>query len=543
MRTAELIALITVILRAATLVFQSLLVGGIVFHRWIATDETATREPGFGIQLLRYSAIALAVTQALYLALNTTILRHSLGLSLAETMGANFFIAGMLTIVAALAISAMPSSRLAHPGNTVTLLSLVVLACGVLASHAASRIDHRALLITCTAVHQCATAVWIGGLPQLWISLRAPDSGTQSGIARRFSRLAMIAVVALCASGVTMALRYIDSPAAMYGTSYGIMVAVKILFFLVLITIGAFNRKLVQSLSRVRAPSEPELQATPRGERSGMLLRRLLEAEIGIGITAILAAASLTSQPPAADLTMGRVTSAEIYERMKPAWPRMSSSKLTEISASSLQATKRARAAGLPLPPAHGNTDGDIAWSEYNHHWAGIFVLLLGLLAAAQKLYFPRARYWPLLLAGLAVFIFLRADPEGWPLGPDSFWEAVQNGEVLQHKAFALLILLFAAFELRVQLGKARAIATYVFPAVCAIGGALLLTHSHSLSNVKEQLLAELSHAPIAIAAVFAGWSRWLELRLPGDHATWTTRVWPACFIAIGAILLNYREA
>ena len=46
-----------------------------------------------------------------------------------------------------------------------------------------------------------------------------------------------------------------------------------------------------------------------------------------------------------------------------------------------------------------------------------------------------------------------------------------------------------------------------------------------------------------AIAAVFAGWSRWLELRLPGDHATWTTRVWPACFIAIGAILLNYREA
>jgi len=38
MRTAELIALITVILRAATLVFQSLLVGSIVFHRWIDAD-------------------------------------------------------------------------------------------------------------------------------------------------------------------------------------------------------------------------------------------------------------------------------------------------------------------------------------------------------------------------------------------------------------------------------------------------------------------------------------------------------------------------
>src|SRR5262249_3579547 len=127
MRTAQLIALITVILRAATLVFQSLLVGGIVFHRWIAADARATREPAFGIRLLRYSGIALAVTQALYLALNTMILRHSLGLGLAETIGANFFVAGMLTIGAALAISATPSRVLAHPGNTVTLLSLVVL--------------------------------------------------------------------------------------------------------------------------------------------------------------------------------------------------------------------------------------------------------------------------------------------------------------------------------------------------------------------------------------------------------------------------------
>src|SRR5260370_19069983 len=98
MRTAQLIALITVILRAATLVFQSLLAGGIVFHRWIAADAGATREPGFGIRLLRYSAVALAVTQALYLALNTTLLRHSRGLGLGATMGANFLIAGMLTI-------------------------------------------------------------------------------------------------------------------------------------------------------------------------------------------------------------------------------------------------------------------------------------------------------------------------------------------------------------------------------------------------------------------------------------------------------------
>src|SRR5262249_52026070 len=146
---------------------------------------------------------------------------------------------------------------------------------------------------------------------------------------------------------------------------------VKILFFLVLVGIGAMNRKLLRSLER----QEPRL-----------LLRRLLEAEIGIGITAILAAASLTSQPPAADLKVGRVSGAEIYERVRPTWPRFSSPKLDEVSPSSLQATKRAQEAGKPRPfIPFQNTNADIAWSEYNHHWAGLFVLLLGLLAALAQ--------------------------------------------------------------------------------------------------------------------------------------------------------------
>jgi len=230
---------------------------------------------------------------------------------------------------------------------------------------------------------------------------------------------------------------------------------------------------------------------------------------------------------------------------MKPMWPRLSSPELTEVSASTLQAEKEAQRAGLPPPFAvQSNTQGDIGWSEYNHHWAGVFVLLIGLLAAlAQTPSFRRMRYWPLLFAGLAIFILLRADPEGWPLGPDSFWDAIQNGEVLQHKAFALLVFLFAIFELRVQLGKAHKYAAYVFPAVCAVGGALLLTHSHALNNVKEQVLAELSHAPIAIAAVLAGWSRWLQVRLPEGEGSFVSRIWPVCFVVIGAVLLNYREA
>jgi putative copper resistance protein D len=68
-----------------------------------------------------------------------------------------------------------------------------------------------------------------------------------------------------------------------------------------------------------------------------------------------------------------------------------------------------------------------------------------------------------------------------------------------------------------VQTGRLSLLTTaMVFPLVCSTGGALLLTHTHALANIKEQLLIELSHNPLAIFGVIAGWARWLELRLDG---------------------------
>ena len=77
---------------------------------------------------------------------------------------------------------------------------------------------------------------------------------------------------------------------------------------------------------------------------------------------------------------------------------------------------------------------------------------------------------------------------------------------------------------------------------LCAIGGGLLLTHSHAMFNLKEEFLTEVTHTPLGVLGAFAGWGRWLELRLPGAAraAGWT---WTACFIAVGLLLLLYREA
>jgi putative copper resistance protein D len=71
----------------------------------------------------------------------------------------------------------------------------------------------------------------------------------------------------------------------------------------------------------------------------------------------------------------------------------------------------------------------------------------------------------------------------------------------------------------------------------------MLLTHSHALGNIKEELLAELSHIPLGLLGVLAGWSRWLELRLPREGRAVPSWIWPLCFVLIGAVLLSYRES
>ena len=104
--------------------------------------------------------------------------------------------------------------------------------------------------------------------------------------------------------------------------------------------------------------------------------------------------------------------------------------------------------------------------------------------------------------------------------------------------------MVFAAFECAVQAGKLKARwATYVFPAMCAIGAAMLLTHEHSAKDIKESLLAEMTHTPIALLGVTAGCARWLELRLPASRMVAIAGyLWPACLALVGLILLNYRE-
>jgi putative copper resistance protein D len=186
----------------------------------------------------------------------------------------------------------------------------------------------------------------------------------------------------------------------------------------------------------------------------------------------------------------------------------------------------------------------EYAWSEYNHHVAGLFVLGMGLLAALHRTgRVPWAKHWPLGFLGLAAFLFVRNDPRAWPLGPAGFWETMRLPDVLQHRAAVLLLVALAIFEWLVRTGKFNSSRwAYVFPLLCAAGGALLLTHSHAMFNLKAEFLVEVTHTPLGVLAVFVGWGRWLELRLPPPENRAPGRLWSVSLVLLGALLLFYRE-
>lgn len=531
-RFLDIFGFIAVLLRALTLSSEALTVGGIGFLLLVSRGLPLSKPATVKLRrLLTWSAVALAIIQATYVVTNSAVLVGTTDMTWGDIAGAGYCIAGISIIVGAVAVAIFADtgfSTIVYP----VAVGMMLLGT-VMTTHSVARLEYRFVAAMLTLIHQVGAAAWIGGMPYLLVALKHSNDNTVAArITSRFSRLAMVSVGSLLGAGFGLWFLYVGSASATFGTTYGAMVLAKIVATGAILALAALNLRIVR--------------AAQAGTTADLFpLRRFVEVEAGIGFTVILAAAALTSAPPAIDVHGDRVTPAEIAQRTEPQWPRLQTPAWNQLTPPSpLRSSAPARLNSfVPGETAYRpSKPGDIAWSEYNHHWAGIIVLAIGILALSATR-FSWAKNWPVVFLALAVFLLIRADPENWPLGPKGFWESFQVADVAQHRAFVVLIVLFAAFEWAVQTGRiGRARAGLVFPLVCALGGALLLTHSHSVNNVKEEFLTELSHLPLAILAVFAGWSRWLEIRLPRDRTRAFAWIWPVCFVLIGVVLLNYRE-
>ena len=530
--------LLSLILRAVSFSFEALAFGGILFLLFAVRPAQLAADAQHHLRRVAARfALALALTQIALLATTSSELMGSAGVGLRDIASEPFFLAG--TVFACATLTLFFLLRITARLTPSIIALFVALAASVALSHAASRVDHRPLLLVLTALHHLGMAAWIGALPFLLIALkRTTDPGLARRMARRFSFMAIIGVAALILAGAGLSWFYAGSWQGFYGTSYGLLLSAKIVLTALILTLGAAN---FIALRQVNTDSAPLL----------FRLRRFGETEIGLGFTVILAAASLTAQSPSVDETpQDTLTAHQVVERMEWRRPSFHTPVFGQLAPPTplSVAVREATYTGGSASDAN-----DRAWSEYNHHWAGLIVLVAGLLALVSRL--PRqrwARYWPLLFLGLSIFILMRADPECWPLGPRPFWASFTAPDVLEHRLYALLIAVFAIFETGVQTGRLRfSRARYVFPVLCAAGGALLLTHTHALGKGNDEVFAELSHIPIAVLGVVAGWGRWLELRLdnpapaapPSRSRRIAAWIWPLCLILVGILLLNYRES
>lgn len=544
--------LLSTVLRALWLALETLTIGGLLFLVCVALPAAANPD-----QLRRTRgtisrfAMGLLCAQAAVTGLSAVILMGSAQLPFRFVARADFFRFGYSQIFASLLLMGLVRLRSRASAYWALLVAAMILFAAVGQSHAASRLTHREILLLLTAAHHMGVAGWVGAMLFLVLALRkAPTLAAAQALARQYSGLALVSVLVLVLAGVGMSLFYVGSWQGLYGTSYGVLLLAKICLTCVMLLLGAANMRFVRAgAANTGAMATTDSHPGRRRPGDGFLvrLRRFSEAELGLGFTAILAAASMTSQPPAVDLPHDQLTRQQIVQRLRWEAPRLRSPTLAQLTAPTSMTTAVEESAF-----GSGSTSDamDRAWSEYNHHWSGLILLAAGLLALSAGLSPPGhwrqfARSWPLLFLGLSLFILLRADPENWPLGPRPFWESFASPDVLEHRLYAVLVASFAFFEWGIVTGRLHARrAAYAFPALLALGGAALLTHSHGLSNVKDETLADITHTGIAVFGVLGGWARWLELRLPNSRVARAAKwVWPGCLALVGLLLLDYRES
>jgi copper transport protein len=177
-----------------------------------------------------------------------------------------------------------------------------------LAGHARTQ-SPKAVLFPADVVHVAAMGLWLGGLAMLAAAVPVAARGlgpperrwVVGRTASRFSGVALVAVVALAASGTAQAMVEVGSVGAFFDTGYGRIVLAKALLLGVLIGFGASNRRrLIPSLTRAA-------EAVANADGIWRSLRRHVRIEVVLAAVALAITAVLVSYAPPGDTSSAGV--------------------------------------------------------------------------------------------------------------------------------------------------------------------------------------------------------------------------------------------
>ena len=262
-------------------------VGGLFWAALSGAHVSGTRVPG--AQTLALAGVPAA---GLMLAAQTMDMAGTGAAALADraawvmALNSPYGLAAMLAALAGvIAAGARELGPMAFFALGLSALSFAV------AGHAA-RAEPLALMAPLVFAHALALIFWAGALPGLVVALRAPDAAIQMA---RFSRLGVPAVVALVVTGAVLALRQVETPAALIGTAYGGILLAKLAL-------------VAAVLARHRFRLTPALAHAPEAARPAFTRSLRLELVLMVAILALTAAFRLTPPPRAmADLPETRV--------------------------------------------------------------------------------------------------------------------------------------------------------------------------------------------------------------------------------------------
>jgi copper transport protein len=286
-----------------------LVVGGAVYAAWC---DPAWRPGGFRAAA-GGAAAAIGVTFVLDAAVAggfslSEAIRPAVLVEQVQTTYGRASIVRMVTLLGALVVAGF----VFRSGSTLGPRARVILGVGVLplawslslAGHAVSS-THRLVALPLDMLHVTAAAVWVGGLAQLVMVLRRTHSGRAvPGVAvGRFSTRALGAVVLLVGTGSYATWERVGLDAdAWFTTTYGQLLAVKLLLFGAIIPLAARNR--LRNVPLVVAADTANTAALES-------LRRYVRVELAllvlvIGITGWLIASQPARDavvPPPVDIT------------------------------------------------------------------------------------------------------------------------------------------------------------------------------------------------------------------------------------------------
>ncbi|MGW6793090.1 copper resistance CopC/CopD family protein [Streptomyces chartreusis] len=184
--------------------------------------------------------------------------------------------------------------------------------------------------MTSSALHLLATAVWLGGLTALLVTLYR--ARLTPAAVTRFSRVAFVSVTVLVVTGVYQSWRGLGSWDALTGTTYGRLLTLKLAAVVLLLAAAALSRRWTARLATVGAetaetaetvveaeaavrekvpepvggpslPAGPEAAPEPSapveaGSEQRSALRRSVLAEVAVGAAVLAVTTLLTSTLP-----------------------------------------------------------------------------------------------------------------------------------------------------------------------------------------------------------------------------------------------------